>query len=64
MPVNRIGAISPGKKQQKKRSAMAPRIETDRYSASGVELAAKGSAHAIAQTFSRIRTQDESSAIF
>ena len=43
---------------------MAPRIETDRYSVSGVELAAKDSAHAIAKTFSRIRTQDESSAIF
>ena len=43
---------------------MAPRIKTDRYSTSGVELTAKGSAHAIAKAFSRIRTQDESLAIF
>ena len=39
--VNRITAISPGKKRQKKRSSMAPRIETDRYPASGIKLAAK-----------------------
>ena len=38
LEVNRITAISPGKKRQKKRSSMAPRIETDRYSASGIEL--------------------------
>ena len=39
--LNRIGVIGPGKKRQKKRSSIAPRIETDRYPASGIELAAK-----------------------
>ena len=33
--------IGPGKKQQKKPSSMAPRIETDRYPVSGIELGAK-----------------------
>ena len=40
-PLNRITVISPAKKTEKKRSSMAPWIKTDRYSASGIELAAK-----------------------